>query len=445
MGTWLILQPRIQFFYAALSYLALSQTCFAVSPHPLFQLEQAIESEQYANAWKQAQTLKDRYEGDAQFDYLYGLAALETQHFDYALLALRRAVINNPKLVRARLELARTYAQLNNQAEAINELKTALTLPMPDQVRLNVQTYLSALEQKQQTYSGQWQKSLSFALGHDSNVNLGVSDSSISLPIFGDILLKNSSIKQDSVLNELGLALTYSQVINEQAAWFMNGNFISKHYAHAVSNNTKELSFTAGYAKEFTQYGYQISAGLQAMQLDDQNYQRTANIEGSFKQKLTTDQALVSALSWQKLEYQQANNKNQNNQKIQLSEQFYSKLGHLNQQISLAASHDVPDLSQFKYLNRDVVSVGYGLTKTLNAQTSTSIGLNLQNRLNQAEDLTYKVKRQDKRWTLQMNYQNQFSKQASFFANAGYIYNNSNLELYDSKKAFIKTGINYQF
>ena len=105
----------------------------------------------------------------------------------------------------------------------------------------------------------------------------------------------------------------------------------------------------------------------------------------------------------------------------------------------------MPKKDKFKYLNRDVVSLGYSLTKTWNSTHTSSIGINAQRRVNQDKDLTYRAKRKDRRLTLQISHQIQLSSEASFFTNVGYVNNASNFDLYDSEKAFIKAGINYQF
>ena len=251
-------------------------TCFANNDPAFAKLEQAIDSEQYLRAWQEAQLLKNKYEGDAYFDFLYGLAALETQHLDHALLALKRAVANEPKQVRPRLELARTYVLLENKPAANTEFKEALELPMPAAVRNNVQLQLQALAEGQTaSTTSSWSSSVNFAVGHDSNVNLGVSNASISLPIFGDVTLDNSSVKQDSTLAEFGAQLGYSSVQNPQQAWFINSSINSKQYPHAVAHSSKELVVNAGKAYIDGNKRYQLGLNLQALNLNDQSNSRS--------------------------------------------------------------------------------------------------------------------------------------------------------------------------
>lgn len=421
-------------------------TCFANTDPALDKLEQAIDSEQYSRAWQEAQLLKNKYEGDAYFDFLYGLAALETQHLDHALLALKRAVANEPKQVRPRLELARTYVLLENKPAASSEFKEALELPMPAAVRNNVQLQLHALAQGQAaSATSSWSSSVNFAVGHDNNVNLGVNNASISLPIFGEVTLDDSSVKQDSTLAEFGVQLAYSSVQDQQQAWFVNSSINSKQYPHAVAHSSKELVVNAGKAFSDGNKRYQLGLNLQALNLNDQSYSRSQALEANLSYQLAADKTWLSTVNWTNTNYQQTSNKSQDNQSVQLSQQFQLTHKGLGHQLGASISHEMPDNERYEYLSRDVVSLGYGLTKTWNASHSSSLGFNAQHRVNQGKDLTYKLKRKDTRLTLQIAHQVQLSNKTTFFTNAGYVDNASNLELYDSQKAFIKLGINHQF
>lgn len=418
---------------------------FAANRPDFQSLQQAIDRAQYVSAWQQAKALNDQYEGDAYFDYLYGLAALENQQLDYALLALKRAVTHDPKLVRARLELARTYLLLNNPSAAISEFKDALEFPLPAPVRSNVQAQIQQLATQPIASSGAWQGSVSFALGQDNNVNLGLNNTSINLPIFGEVILDQASVRQDSIFSELSAQLGYNRVSSPQQAWFINGNLSNKQYPHASAYHSQELGLQAGKLWIDGAKRYQLGLNLQALQLNNQAYYYSQALDASLNYQLATDKNWLSGLSWTQTNYQQTSHQSQNNQTIQLSQQYQIRQGRLGQQWGVAISHEIPAQTQFNHLSRDVLSLGYGLNHTWNDQHSSSIGINLQRRINQAEDLSYKTKRKDTRLTLQATHQMQLTNKTTLFTHAGYIDNLSNLELYDSKKAFVKLGLAHQF
>lgn len=418
---------------------------FAANRPELQSLQQALDRAQYVSAWQQAKALNDQYEGDAYFDYLYGLAALENQQLDYALLALKRAVTHDPKLIRARLELARTYLLLNNPSAALSEFKDALEFNLPPPVRSNVQAQIQQLETQPIASAGAWQGSVSLALGDDNNVNLGLSNASINLPIFGEVILDQASVRQGSIFSELNAQLGYNRVQNPQQAWFINGNLSNKHYPHASAYHSQELGLQAGKIWTEGANRYQLGLNLQALQLNNQAYYYSQALEASLNYQLATDKNWLSGLSWTQTNYQQTSHQSQNNQTIQLSQQYQIRQGRLSQQWGVAISHEIPAQTQFNHLSRDVLSLGYGLNQTWNDKHSSSIGINLQRRVNQAEDLSYQTKRKDTRLSLQATHQMQLTNKTTLFTHAGYIDNLSNLELYDSQKAFIKLGLAHQF
>jgi len=81
-------------------------------------------------------------EGNPLFDYLYGISALETAHYDKAVFALERVIINQPNIIRPRLELARAYMKINNDPAALREFKQVLSLNPPVAVQRNVNRYI---------------------------------------------------------------------------------------------------------------------------------------------------------------------------------------------------------------------------------------------------------------------------------------------------------------
>ena len=101
-------------------------------------LEKNIIANNFAKAYQRATQLRNQYEGDPRFDYLYGLAALNTAHNNEAVFALERVVANSPKLTRARLDLAIAYIKIKNPNAALEQFKIALRQKPPKAVQQNI-------------------------------------------------------------------------------------------------------------------------------------------------------------------------------------------------------------------------------------------------------------------------------------------------------------------
>src|SRR5512141_2161811 len=76
-------------------------------------LEQGKAADAYAEGKKHPEQL-----GDPAFDFFFGVAAIDAGHPGEGVLALERYLLNFPDNVSARLQLARGYFQLGDDAQA---------------------------------------------------------------------------------------------------------------------------------------------------------------------------------------------------------------------------------------------------------------------------------------------------------------------------------------
>jgi hypothetical protein len=145
------------------------------------------------------------YAGDADFDYLLGIAALESGHPERSRAALERLLLNNPDLVGARLNLARAYAALGDKGRARSEFQTVLAANPPQATRDLVAIYLQVLDAEvvapPQTRTAAY---LEGSVGRDTNINLATGQDQIFIPLFGiDFSLPPASVALKE--NYLGL------------------------------------------------------------------------------------------------------------------------------------------------------------------------------------------------------------------------------------------------
>lgn len=61
------------------------------------ELRQKIQENDANSAWQLATNLEDEHLGDVDFDFLYGLAALQVKENERAVYAFERVVANKPQ------------------------------------------------------------------------------------------------------------------------------------------------------------------------------------------------------------------------------------------------------------------------------------------------------------------------------------------------------------
>ena len=84
--------------------------------------------------------------GNPYFDYLLGVAALDTGRLSEAVFSLRRALAVQPSFSGARLELARAYFESDNRALARPIFVGLLDEAPPPDVRVVIQQYIDAID-----------------------------------------------------------------------------------------------------------------------------------------------------------------------------------------------------------------------------------------------------------------------------------------------------------
>ena len=103
---------------------------FLLHAAPADDMKQMLETGRAAEAYALAKKHPDLL-GDPTFDFYLGVAAGETGHAGEAVLALERYILQHPDNVAARLQLARAYFVLGEDARAKEEFDALRGLNPP--------------------------------------------------------------------------------------------------------------------------------------------------------------------------------------------------------------------------------------------------------------------------------------------------------------------------
>jgi tetratricopeptide (TPR) repeat protein len=120
-------------------------------------------------AYKLLEPYQFERSGEVRFDYLIGIAALDSGKPDKATLALERVLAEDPNYTGARLEMARAYYQLGDLQRAKTEFETVLAENPSDAARVTIQKYLDDIaERESRTHISGY---IEGKVGRDTNVN----------------------------------------------------------------------------------------------------------------------------------------------------------------------------------------------------------------------------------------------------------------------------------
>ncbi len=139
------------------------------SEEALRQAESLINAGQHQEARAILDPLEADYIGDPRYDYLAGLALLETGESGRAVLALERAIAADPRFAGARLDLARAYYASGSYGEARREFETLRDENPPPAARRAIDDYLALIANRQRRLRMEYR--LGSRAGYDSNAN----------------------------------------------------------------------------------------------------------------------------------------------------------------------------------------------------------------------------------------------------------------------------------
>lgn len=132
-----------------------------------------------ADAYALLEPIEFEHSGELRFDYLIGIAALDSGKPDKATLAFERVIAVNPDYFAARIEMARAYFQLGDLPRAKTEFTSALKQNPPETERANIRKYLDAIDEQQEGKRMQASGYIEGSIGKDSNVNSSTSQPNI--------------------------------------------------------------------------------------------------------------------------------------------------------------------------------------------------------------------------------------------------------------------------
>ena len=126
--------------------------------------------------------------GEPRFDYLLGIAALDSGHVTRAIFALERVLIVEPENQRARAELARAYLAAGESGSARLALAQVRRAEVPPEAAAAIDRVLGALDQVAPDGGPKVSGYLELGGGRDGNVNSATNAGQFAIPAFGGLL-----------------------------------------------------------------------------------------------------------------------------------------------------------------------------------------------------------------------------------------------------------------
>lgn len=226
--------------------------------------EAMLKSGKPAEAYNLLEPKEGDYSGDVGFDYMLGIAALDSGKPDRATIAFERILIVNPNFSGARLDLARAYFAMGSDDLAKTEFEIVLTQSPPAQVKVVVQKYLESIEQRRMARIQKVTSYLEASVGNDNNITAATPDftggvlGAYSIP---GVIATGSSLHYSAMYSNLSGGVDFTRLLNEQngISLLAGADFRQRSYSGVAAMNNQNLDLRAGFSMIRGDDNYRLS------------------------------------------------------------------------------------------------------------------------------------------------------------------------------------------
>ena len=278
-----------------------------VSADPLTdQAKNLLDQGQASEAFQLLDPVEGERAGDAGFDLLFGIAAVEAGQNTRGVFALERVLAVQPNNARARAEIARAYLALGETTTAKAEFETVLTQGVPPEAKATIDRFLDAVDRLDNVSRTTVRGYLEASIGYDTNVNAATSKSSIAIPGFGGLpfTLSDDSRAKDAPFATLGGGLNVRTPINSEVALVGGLSGVMRNNFGASEFDNSSIDAYAGVVVARDKSVFSLNAQFNQYELSSARYRTATGLTGQWQYNMDARNQISAFVQYSDLHYQ---------------------------------------------------------------------------------------------------------------------------------------------
>ena len=378
--------------------LSLLLTSLASLASELFAVEEQLLREGKAEqAYTRLLESFDQYAGIPDFDYLFGLAAIDSGHPTEAIFAFERILDVIPVHAEARIELARAYYKLNEYQAAQQEFETVRE-DAPLAVQSTIDKFLAAIKYASAPAQPHFEAYVQAGLGYDSNVNGATDATSVILPGLNNILvtLDDSGREKDSPVLSLDAGLYFEKPVSNTTSLYGRGYLTARDPFQESDYSTETIGGTLGLLRFFG--ANQLRAGITAQSFfdDEETNYNLGGVQAIWQHNIDARTRTSLFGKYVAIRYpdQDVRNVNQASAGVSITKAFERK-GNPVVFASLSGGNEEERDNSRPDLGRDYYGISAGALYTLKTNLTAVAGLGYQHSRYGAKDPLFATTRDD--------------------------------------------------
>lgn len=241
-----------------------------------------------AEAYALLEPFEFEQSGNIKFDYLLGIAALDSGKPDKATIAFERVLAVDPNFAGARVDMGRAYFALGDFTRARTEFETVLTQNPPAAARVTIDNYLAAIEKQESAKKTKTTGYFEATAGHDTNVNFATSQSQIAVPALGNLIFTLNQTGVKAPDDYLGFALggEVNHQVNPTLGLYAGADVRSRSNSTQDRFDSTSLDARAGIAMGEGANVFRLGVLGGKFELDGKNNRDTTGVSAEWRHQI---------------------------------------------------------------------------------------------------------------------------------------------------------------
>ncbi|MDO8989384.1 MAG: surface lipoprotein assembly modifier [Sideroxyarcus sp.] len=386
--------------------------------------------------------------GDPEYDYLLGLAALDSGKPTQAIFALERVLAVQPNHLQARAEIARAYFATGEKAAAKQEFESVQRQNPPKEVNATIQKFLDAINQGQVGKSTILGGYLDVSIGNDSNVNSATANNQVAIPVFGGAIatLNANGVETSDSFATVSGGANVRHFLSSDWQVFGGANINQRKNSTESDFNTGGMDGNVGLILTKAEDSYSAALQLQSFSIDGERYRNGTGMTLQWQRDLKSNNQASSYFQYTDLKYP--------DQSVRDAKRYVLGAAYAGMMggdyapavyAGLYAGQEKEKQADVPYLGHKFYGVRAGGEMSIYAQTRLFGSLSVESRSYGGDDPFFLVDRKDTQSDLKLGINYAMTKYWSLTPQLGYTKNKSNIVINDYKRSIVSVGLRRDF
>ena len=432
------------FLLLAVVYSTLS---LAASDQTLTEAGSLIRNGDFKAAYQLLEPLEAARAGDVNYDYLFGVAAVESGNPTRGAFALERVLAIDPNNNDARAEMAKAHFILGENEASKAEFNNVLAQNPDAETKKTVEKLLTAIQKIDGTTTT-FGAYLEFGLGYDSNVSSAPGITSVSVPIFGGALLDLGSGGNEKSDNFMSLAggLSFRHPLTSQLATFGSIGGNQKINGSELGFDTSNLDFNAGLQYRLDQNNFTVAVQDNHFDLNDEAFRRAYGGSAQWLHNFDASNQAGIYAQYSRLKFigNEFRNAERSIVGINAAHVFNGDLSPVLYGSIYGGREDARN-SQVDFLDQDIVGMRLGGQLSFASRWQLLGSLAAELRDNDEQDLAFLTKRKDRQYDASLGLNFIPARDWSIKPQITYTKNDSNIVINDFDRTIVSVTARKDF